>query len=322
MEKILRIKFFAIGLGVLLTLSSAAAQDDKRVIKLIVPVAAGGSLDLVARIIAPKLSENLGRTIVIDNRAGAGGLVGAEAAAKSPSDGTTLFLGFIGPMGIFPSLYKKLRYDPVRDFDPVVGLTYSSNVLVASKASGFRTVADLVAAARKKPDALTMGSSGSGTTPHLSGAILNKMAGITTLHVPFTVSPITEIMAGRIDYSFESVPSALEFIKADKVTALAVSGPQRDAKLPNLPTLAESGFPGFSVIAWTGFFAPAKTPAAFINQVNAAANATLRDPEVIAQLAAASLQTLGGSPADLRARVQAELAKWPQIVKDAGAQVD
>lgn len=310
-----------VALGACIALGTASAQDDKP-IRLIVAVPAGNGLDLLARIIAPKLSENLGRPIIIDNRAGAGGVVGAAAAAKSPPDGSTLFFGFAGTHGIFSSLYKRLPYDPVKDFEPIVGLTYSANVLIASKASGFRTVTDLVEAARKKPDGLTMGSSGSGTTLHLSGAILNKMAGVKTLHVPFKANPVTEVMAGRVDYAFESIPVALEFIKADKVTALAVTSPQRVPQLGSVPTLAESGYPGYSVIAWSALFAPAKTPAQFIKQVNEAANKTLKDPDVIARLATTTSMTIGGTPEDLKERVRAEIAKWPEIVKESGAQVD
>lgn len=210
MESITRAKFLTAVVAGLLLPCGAHAQDDNRPIKLIVPVPAGVSLDLVARIISPKLSEVLGRPIVIDNRPGAGGLVAATFAARSAPDNATLFLGFAGTHGFFSSLYKKLAYDPVHDFQPVVGLTYSVNVLVASKASGLHSVADLVEAARRKPDGLVMGSSGSGTTPHLSGAILNQMAGTKTLHVPFKQSPHTELIAGRVDYAFDSVPTALE----------------------------------------------------------------------------------------------------------------
>ncbi len=302
--------------------TSTAHAQDKPILRIIVPTAAGHGLDMLARIIAPKLAENLGRNIIVDNKAGAGGLIGAQVAAKSAPDGNTLFFGFAGTHGIFSSLYRKLPYDPVLDFEPVVALTYSSNVLIASKESSFKSVSELVEAARKKPDALTMGSSGSGNTPHLSGAILNKMAGIKTLHVPFKTNPITEVMAGRVDYAFESTLVAAEFIKADKVTALAVTAPTRDAKLPSVPTLAESGYPGYSVIAWSALFAPAKSSPIFIKQVNEAANKALKDPALIARLAEISSTTIGGSPDDLRARVKTEIAKWPEIIKEAGAQVD
>jgi len=311
-----------LGASTLLYATYASAQDNKQALRIIVPAAAGHGLDMLARIIGPRIGEQLGRPVFVDNRVGAGGLIAAQAAANSAPDGNTLFFGFAGTHGIFSSLYKKLPYDPVRDFEPIVGLTYSSNVLVASKQSGFKTVADLVSAARKQPDALTMGSNGVGNTPHLAGAILNKVAGIKTLHVPFKTSPLTELMAGRVDYAFESTLVATEFIRADKVTALAVTAPTRDAKLPEVPTLAESGFPGYSVIAWCGLFAPAKTPAAFIRQVNEAANKVLKDPALLASLSQISSTPIGGTPGDLRQRVQAEIAKWPEIVKEAGAQLD
>lgn len=322
MQIIRRRLLCTLGLATAILAPAVHAQDNKQILKIIVPVPAGHGLDMLARIIAPRLSENLGRTIVIDNRVGAGGLVAAQFAARSAPDNSTLFFGFAGTHGIFSSLYKTLPYDPVRDFEPVVALTYSSNVLVASKQSGFRSLADLVEAARKKQDGLTMGSNGTGNTPHLSGAILNKVAGIKTLHVPFKSTPITEVMAGRVDYAFESTLVAAEFIKADKVTALAVTAPVRDARLPSVPTIAESGYPGYSVIAWSALFAPAKSTPTFIAQVNEAANKALKEPAIIARLAEISSTTIGGTPDDLRARVRAEIAKWPEIIKETGAQVD
>lgn len=313
--------FFAAFLG-LGSGTSVRAQEDTRVIRLIVGTPPGNGLDILARVILPQLAENIGRTIIVENRPGAGGLVAAQVAAKAAPDGTTLFLGFAGTHGIFSSLYKSLPYDPVRDFAPIVGLTYSANVVVASKVSGFKTIADLVDAARKKPGVLNMGSSGVGTTPHLSGAILNKMAGINTLHIPFKANPTPEVVAGNVDYAFDSTLVALDFIRSGRITALAVTSPQRDPLLPDVPTLAESGFPEYSVIAWSALFAPAKTPEAFIRKVNEAANKVLKDPKVVAQLAQLSSRTIGGTPDDLRVRVNEEIAKWPEIVKEAGAQLD
>jgi len=312
----------AIGVGLGLASPFSLAQDSAQPLRIIVPMAAGHGLDLLARIFSVKLAEQLGRPVIVDNRVGAGGIVGAQAAARSAPDGNTLFFGFAGTHGIFSSLYKNLAYDPVRDFEPVIALTYSANVLITGKQSGFKTVADLVAAGRKRHEALTMGSNGAGTTPHLSGAILDKMAGMKSLHVPFKTNPVLEVIAGRVDYAFESTLVAAEFIKADKVTALAVTAPVRETKLPNVPTLAESGFPGYSVIAWCALLAPAKTSPTFIKQVNEAANKVLKDPSVIARLAEISSTPIGGTPDDLRKRVQAELAKWPEIIKEAGIQVD
>ncbi|WP_198083392.1 tripartite tricarboxylate transporter substrate binding protein [Variovorax sp. E3] len=311
-----------LGLGMALASSITFSQEYSQPLRIIVPGAAGQGLDLLARIFAGKLAVLLKRPVVVENRVGAGGIVAAQVAARSAPDGNTLFFGFAATHGILSSLHKTLPYDPVRDFEPIVPLTYSSNVLVTSKQSGLKTMAQLVAAGRKKPENLTMGSPGEGTTPHLSGAILDKMAGMKSLHVPIKTNPGLEVIAGRVDYAFLSTPVAVEFVKTDRVNALAVTSPVREAKLPDVPTMIEAGFPGYTVTAWCGLFAPAKTSAAFIRQVNEAANTALKDASLIASLMAISSTPIGGTPDDLRKRVQDELAKWPEVVKDAGVQVN
>lgn len=304
-------------------LEQLAFADDRATqpIKLIVPFGAGTAVDLIARLVATKTSEQLGQPIVIDNRIGAGGSVGAAAAAHSAPDGLTLFFGTAGTHGINASLYRKLPYDPLRDFVPVVGLVSSANVLVARNDLGARTLPELVALAKREPGKLTMGSGGNGTTPHLAGVMLNKTAGIDTLHVPFKIGAMLDVIAGRIDYSVESIPLAIPFIRTGQVTAIAVTSPVRFPQLKDVPTIAES-YPGYAVLAWGALFAPAGTPAPTITRINEAANKALKDPALVAALIEAGSQVLGGTPEELQERVQNELARWPAIVKEFGISVD
>lgn len=309
--------------GLTFAAGSAWAQDaSKQPIKLIVPFPAGGSVDLIARIVAQKTGENLNQTIVIENRGGSGGNIGAQAAAQAVPNGLTLFFGTAGTHGINPSLYKKLPYDPVKDFAPVIALTSSANVLVVNPGIGVKKLADLVAKAKAAPGALNMGSGGNGTTPHLSGVMLNNMAGIQTTHIPYKVGPIIEVIAGRLDYSFESVPSALPHILAGKVIPIGVTSNTRVAQLKDVPTIAESGYPHYQVMAWTAFFAPAGTPPTAVQRIHDATEKALKDPATIERLAQAAAAPLGGTSEELRVRVRDEIARWPALVKESGASVD
>jgi len=303
------------------TASSAAAQDAQP-IKMIVPFGAGSSVDILARVTAEKTAHYLGQPIVIDNKAGAGGGVGAAAAAHSPANGLTLFFGTAGTHGINPSLYSKLSYDPVKDFDPVAAVSSSANVLVVHPANGPKTLSEFIAVAKASPGKLTMGSGGNGTTPHLSGVLLARVSGISTVHVPYKSGAVLDVMSGLLSYSFESVPSALPFIQSGRLRALAVTDIQRVALLPDVPTIAESGFPGYQVMAWTGIFAPAGTPPAAIKKINAAVNQALRDPELRQRFADLGSSALGGTPQQLGERVAFEMKRWPAIIKDANVTID
>lgn len=299
-----------------------AAAQDSQPIKMIVPFAAGSSVDILARVIADKTAHYLGQPIVIDNKAGAGGGVGAAAAAHSPPNGLNLFFGTAGTHGINPSLYGKLPYNPVKDFDPVAAVSSSANVLVVSPALGAKSLADLVAMAKAAPGKLMMGSGGNGTTPHLSGVLLARMSGIETVHVPYKSGALLDIISGRLSYNFESVPSALPFIQSGKVLALAVTDTQRVELLRDVPTIAESGYPGYQVMAWTGIFAPAGTPPAAIRRINAAVNQALRDPDLRKRFADLGSSPLGGTPQQLAERVDFEMKRWPAIIKEANVTID
>ena len=301
---------------------TAQAQDNNQPIKLIVPFGAGSSVDILARLVAERTAHHLGQPIVIDNKAGAGGGVGAAAAARSPANGLTMFFGTAGTHGINPSLYKKLPYDAAKDFDPIVAVSSSSNVLVTAPGNGFKSLADLLQRAKAAPGTLTMASGGNGTTPHLSGVLLNRVAGVDTVHVPYKSGAILDVISGRVTYSFESVPSAIPFIQSGKVQALAVTDVQRVELLKNVPTVAESGFPGYQVMAWVAFFAPAGSPEAMIQRVNEAVNKALKEPALIQRMAAIGTVALGGTPNDLRDRVNFELKRWPDIIRDANVTLD
>lgn len=313
-----------IGVACLLSiaLSTSQAFEGNKPVRIVTPSAAGTALDIIARRLADKLAENLGHPIVVENRPGANGIIAAGVVAQSPPDGLTLLMGTAGTHGINSSLFAKLAYNPEKDFEPIIALTYSANVFLVNNDSPFRTLDDLVAAAGKRPDALSMGTSGIGSTPHLSSTILNMMARTKTVHVPSQGTPIMELIGGRLDYAVDSIPVALTFISANKVRALAVTSPERSPYLPSVPTVAEAGYKDYSVIAWSALFAPAKTPASTIQAINAAVNKTLKDPTVLAGLKATSSEVLGGTPDDLRKRVDFELKRWPPIVKESGAKVE
>jgi tripartite-type tricarboxylate transporter receptor subunit TctC len=310
-----------LGAAAALAGAPAAAQDAGQPIRLIVPFAAGSSVDILARVAAERIAHHLGQPIVIDNKAGAGGGVGATAGAQAPANGQHLFFGTAGTHGINPSLYRKLGYDAAKDFSPIVAISASANVLVTHPQSGLRSVEDLVERARAQPDKLSMGSGGNGTTPHLSGVLLNRMADIRTVHVPYKSGAILDVIAGRLDYSFESVPSALPHIQAGKVRALAVTDAQRVRMLPEVPAIAER-FPGYQVMAWVAVFAPAGAPEAFIRRVNEATNKALAEPALQARLADIGSVPLGGTPDQLRQRVAFELQRWPDIIRAANVSID
>lgn len=299
-----------------------ATAEDNRPIKMIVPFGAGSSVDTLARVVSERMAFYLGRSIVIDNRSGAGGGVGATAAAQTAADGTNLFFGTAGTQGINPALYKKLGYDPVKDFEPVIGVATLSNVLVVDPKLGIKSIADLVARAKANPGKLTMGSGGNGTTPHLSGVLLNRVADIDTTHVPYKSGAMIDLIAGRLNYSFESVTSALPFIKSGQAQALAVTASKREPMLKDVPTIAESGYPNYEVMAWVAIFAPRGSSRDFIARVNEAANKTLAEPDMVRRMGEIGGTAIGGTPEDLRKRAAFELARWPEVIRAANVTLD
>lgn len=317
---------FAAALGAVLALSAspAPAQDyPSRPITLIVPFAAGGSTDLVARLIAQRMSQELGQTVVVENRGGAGGNLGAAAVAKAQPDGYTILMGTVATHALNPALYKKMPYDPVKSFAPISLLVIVPNVLVVNPNFEAKTVAELIALLKANPDKYSYASSGNGTPLHLSGELFKSMAGVDMQHIPYQGAgpALNDVLAGQVPIMFDNLPSSSGHIKSGKLRALGVTTAKRAPSFPDVPTIAET-LPGYETYTWNALFAPAGTPQAAIDKLNAAANKSLADPAVQARLADFSASVVGSTPAELEAHVKAEVAKWAPIVKASGAQLD
>ena len=307
-------------LSSLLVTPAAAQPYPSRVVKLIVPQTPGGATDVFARKIGQLLSEKWGQPVVIENRAGAGGVVGTDVVAKSAPDGYTLLVTYAGSQAINPSLYQKIPFDSVKDFQTVATLASTPFVLIVHPKLPAKDLAEYVALARARPDALTYASSGNGSVNHLLGEMLKTEAGIKMLHVPYRgVAPaITDVIGGQVDSAFSSVPSALQMVQTDKVRALAISSAQRIAAAPEIPTIAESGFPGFAVNPWWGILAPAGIDVTIVRKINEDVANILRTKEMIDFLAAQGAEPLITSPEAFLKILEADVVKWAKVVKSAG----
>jgi tripartite-type tricarboxylate transporter receptor subunit TctC len=308
-----------------LTASAAAAQDyPNQTVKMVVPFVAGGGVDVVARIVAPRLGEELGQPVIIENRGGAGGALGAAAVAQAPADGYTLLIGTGSTHGTNSNVYARLSYDPVRDFIPVVLLTSSPLLLIVPHASPAKNVGELIAAGRSRPGALSFGSYGTGSINHLGAELFNSMARIEANHVPYRGSApaMTDLIAGRLDYMFDGVSTSLGYLQAGTIRVLGVAGPNRSAVVPDLPTISEAGLPGYDTMVWFGLFAPAGTPRAAVDLLNRKANVVLASPRVREGLAKLGVEPVGGSPEVLASKVQSELGKWATIVREKNIRVE
>ena len=292
-------------------------------IRLIVPWVAGGGTDIVARIITQRLAENLGQPIVIDNRPGANGIIGAEIAAKAPADGYTMVLHAVEHF-INASVYGKLPYDTVKDIAPVTMVATHYLVLIVSPAAPTKSVAELVALAKSKPDQLNFGSWGTGSLAQLSGELLKSMTAASMTHVPFKGAPqaATDVMAGRISFMFTTMPTGLPQIQAGRLRALAVTSAQRLPFLADVPTMIESGYPGFEVQSWRGLYVPAKTPRRVIDMLHDQTVKVIQIPEVRERVLAAGFGVVTSTPAGLAAFSKSELEKWAKVAKDAGVHID
>jgi len=307
-------------LSSLLVTPAAAQPYPSRVVKLIVPQTPGGATDVFARKIGQLLSEKWGQPVVIENRAGAGGVVGTDVVAKSAPDGYTLLVTYAGSQAINPSLYQKIPFDSVKDFQTVATLASTPFVLIVHSKLPAKDLAEYVALARARPDALTYASSGNGSVNHLLGEMLKTEAGIKMLHVPYRgVAPaITDVIGGQVDSAFSSVPSVLQMVQTDKVRALAISSAQRIAAAPEIPTIAESGFPGFDVNPWWGILAPAGIDVTIVRKINEDVANILRTKEMINFLAAQGAEPLITSPEAFLKILEADVVKWAKVVKSAG----
>ncbi len=304
----------------------AMAQSDypTRPVTLVVPFPAGGSTDLVARVIAQKMTNGLGQQVLVENRGGAGGNLGSATVAKSDPDGYTILMGTVATHALNPAIYKKMPFDPVADFAPISLLVTVPNVLVVNPDLPVKTVQELIALAKEKPGELSYASSGNGTPLHLSGELFKSMAGIDIVHIPYKGAgpALTDLLGNHVSIMFDNLPSSTGYIKEGRLRGLAVTTAERAASMPELPTMAESGLPGYETYTWNALFTPAGTPPAVIERLNAEAVKAVQDPEVKAKLAEFGATAVGSTPDELAAHVQAELAKWAPVVKASGAQID
>ncbi|MGC4367606.1 Bug family tripartite tricarboxylate transporter substrate binding protein [Hydrogenophaga sp. R2] len=321
----------ALGLSAALPLTALAqgAWPAGKPVRIVVPFAPGGTTDILARVIAPELSKVFGQSFVVDNRAGAGGNIGAEIVAKSPGDGYTLLMGTVGTHGINKALYARLPYDPQKDFVPVTLVAGVPNVMVMNtqraKALGINTVADFVRYARANPGKLNMASSGNGTSIHLAGELFKSRNRIFMTHIPYRGSgpAMTDMLAGAVDVMFDNLPSAMPHIQAGNLKAFAVTSAVRSAALPDVPTVAEAGnLPGFEASSWFGLLAPAGTPADIVNRIQQETAKALSSPAVKERLLAQGAIPGGNTPAEFASLIDAEITKWAAVVKVSGARVD
>jgi len=293
-------------------------------IRLVVPFPPGGATDILARDVAQKLTEAWGQSVVVDNRPGAGGNIGAELVAHASPDGYTLLMGTVGTHAINASLYAKMPYDHIRDFAPVILVAGVPNVLVVNPALPVNSVAELIAYAKANPGKLNFASSGNGTSIHLSGELFKVMAGVQMTHVPYKGSApaVQDLISGQVQLMFDNLPPSLPQIKAGKLRALAVTSATRAPALPDVPTMAEAGLPGFEASSWFGVLAPAGTPPAIVAKLNAEIAKWLATPEAKERLSKQGANAAGGSPEDFVKHIAAETAKWAKVVKDSGAKID
>ena len=301
---------------------SAAAQTARfpdKPIKMLVGFSAGGGTDVVARILALKMSESLGQTVVVENRAGASGLIAAEITAKAPADGYTLMMGSQTTYAVAPTLYKKETLDPARDFAGVAMGAVSPLVLVVHPSVSAQSVKDVIAMAKARPDAVYFGSGGLGTTPHMTGELFSSVAGIKLAHVPYRgeAPAINDLIGGQIPLMFANLSAVIGNIRAGQLRALAVTGAQRAPATPEIPTVAEAGLPGFEAATWFALVAPAGTPADLLARLNAEVKRALSQPDVKQRYADLGMTADDSTPAGLDAYIKSEITKWTKVIKDA-----
>ena len=304
---------------------NALGQDfPNKPIRLIVPFSAGGGNDAVARVIAQQLTTELKQSVIVENRPGAGGAVGAETAARSPSDGYTLFLGGVGSLAVNPNLIAKIPYDAIKDFEPIILLASAPSVLVVFPKFAAQDVQELIRLAKKEPGQINFASNGNGSSAHIAAIMFNKAADIEMVHVPYKgLAPaLNDLLVGRVDLMFSSIVAILPHIQAGKLRALAVTGKHRTPLLPEVPTIAETGLTGDQAGSWYGLLAPAGTPAAIINKIHDASIHVLNQESVRTQLANEGAEAIGGSSADFAAHIQAEFQRMKIMIRDGRIRID
>jgi tripartite-type tricarboxylate transporter receptor subunit TctC len=293
-------------------------------VRIVVPFPPGGTSDILARTIGPRLSAEWGQPVVVDNRPGAAGNIAAEHVARAPGDGYTLFITTVGIHAIHPSLYSKLPFDPLRDFTPVTNLVMLPSVLAVHPSIPVRSVKDLIALAKKRPGDLSYSSAGSGSQPHLTAELFKTMTGVNLLHVPYkgAAQQLTDLVAGHVALTFATAPSAVPFIKGGQMRAIGVSSGKRASALPDVPTIAEAGVPGYEAVGWNGMVAPANLPGPVLEKVSATVVKVFNLPEVRDRMISLAADPVTTTPAQFGAYIKAEIAKWAKVVKASGAKAE
>jgi len=320
-----RLARFALSIAVLAPCALAFAQGyPSRPVKVIVAFAPASATDILARVMADAFSKSMGKPFVVENKPGAGGIPGTEYAKNAPPDGYTLVMCPSGPFGINPAIYSKLPYDPVKDFEPIGNIGFTPQTIAVGAQQPYKTLQDLVAAAKAKPGEIAYGSLGVGTTSHLTMEAFQSAAGIKLNHIPFKGSgeAQTQMLGGSIPVMSDTIPGLLNHIKAGRIRALGVAIPKRSPFLPDVPTVAEQGYPGFESVGWIGLAAPAKTPVAILDKLNAEIKKMLASPEVKEKLNQLAFVPVGDSRAEFAAFIKSEIAKWSKVAKESGAKAD
>jgi tripartite-type tricarboxylate transporter receptor subunit TctC len=302
----------------------AQAAYPSKPVTIVVPFAAGGTTDILARIIGQALTSELGQPVVVDNRAGAGGNIGGALAAKAQADGYTLFMGTVGTHAINASLYKKMPFDPVKDFAPLTRVANVPNLLVANPAQPYKSVKELIAYAKANPGKVNFGSSGNGSSIHLSGELFKSLAKVDMVHVPYKGSApaVTDLLGNQIGIMFDNMPSAIQHVRSGKLVPIAVTTAKRSPELPNVPTIAEAGVPGYEATSWFGMFAPTGTPAPVLAKLNTALVKVLNQAEVKKKINEQGAETYSETPEQFAAFIKTESVKWGKVVQESGASLD
>jgi len=321
----MRLRKLGLALALVLATASMASADDypSHPIRLIVPFAAGGAADSVARIVGKHVGDALGQTVVVENRGGGGGIIGVEVVKNSDPDGYTLLLGQSGPISINPGIYPKLSYDPEKDLVPVSMTTSYPYVLVVNPSLGVKTVAELVALAKSKPGQLNFGTAGVGASNHLVTELFDSRAGIKMTHIPYrgTSPAVADLISGQVQVVFADPVSALSQVRAGTLVALAVTSKERSPVAPDLPTIAESGYPGFDAIAWHGIMAPARTPQPIVDRLNAEILKALKDPETVKLIEQQAIQVVGNSQKAFADFIKQDIVLWRDVAHEAKVEV-
>jgi tripartite-type tricarboxylate transporter receptor subunit TctC len=292
-------------------------------VKVVVAFTAGGTTDIMARTVGQRLSEKLGQPFIIENKPGAGGNIGTESVVRAAPDGYTLIVNSVGPIAVNPTLYKSLSYNPLTDLVPIAQIADVPNVLVVHPSTGVKSMEEFIRYGKANPGKLNFASTGIGTSSHLSSHMLASRAGFAATHIPYKgAEALKDLLTGRVQFMFATIPSVIQHIRAGNLVAIAVSSPQRSRSMPQVPTVAESGFPGFEAGSWFGFFAPKGTPREVIDRLNAAVNEVVAEKSVDGRLVDEGADPAPGSPERFAAFVQKEFEKWRAVVREAGAVVE